>query len=272
MAEAAASFRRAALLEPNNADARNYLGNMLFLQKNYDEAILQYQEVIRIQPQSAEAHYNLANVFKQLRRADEAIHYYREALRLRPDLPEAHNNLGISLKRLDRLDKALRCYEQALRLKPNFPDALVNIGNVYGERSQYDQSMSYYEQSLRVDPNHADTHFNRATLWLLLGDWQRGWREYEWRWRTKECAVIPFQQPRWDGSPLAGRTLLVVTEQGLGDTLQFIRYVPLLRNQGHRVVVQCQAAVRGLLAASLGARTSRPWARLRRTSMFISRS
>ncbi len=253
LAEAAASFRRAALLKPDDADARNYLGNMLYLQRQYQEAILQYREVLRLQPQSAEAHYNLANVFKQLRRADEAIHYYREALRLRPDLPEAHNNLGISLKRQGRLDEAMRCYEQAVRLRPNFPDAFVNIGNVHGERGLHDQAMLCYEQALRLNPHHADTHFNRATLWLTLGDWARGWREYEWRWRTNECAAYTFHQPRWDGSALNGRTLLVATEQGMGDTLQFIRYVPVLRRLGNRVIVQCQPPLRGLLAASLGA-------------------
>src|SRR5207253_8206317 len=102
-----------------------------------------------------------------------------------------------------------------------------------------------------LDPDHRETHFNQSLLWLLLGKWVKGWPEYEWRWQAKGFRC-DFQQPRWDGSPLAGRTLLVLTEQGLGDTLQFIRYVPLVQMRGGRVIVCCKNSLMHLLAEGHG--------------------
>jgi len=229
------------------------LGNACFAQQNYTAAMTHYQEVLRLQPQSAEAHYNLANAFKQLNQLDEAIRYFRQALQLNPKLAEAHNNLGIALKRQDRFDEAILSYRKALSLQAIYPEAWANLGNIYGDRGQFDDAMHCYEEALRHDPNHADTHFNRAGQWLLLGDWTRGWPEYEWRWRTRAFPANAFQQPRWDGLSLHGRTLLVTTEQGLGDSMQFVRYVPWLRQRGQRVIFQCPSALRPLLAASLGA-------------------
>ena len=100
------------------------------------------------------------------------------------------------------------------------------------------------------DANHAETHFNRALLWLLQGKWDKGFQEYEWRWRTKDFRRQPFRQPEWDGSPSpkAGRTLLLLAEQGLGDTIQFIRYISLARQRVDRVILQCQPPLMRILS------------------------
>src|SRR5207245_2122253 len=120
-----------------------------------------------------------------------------------PGYAEAHNNLAIALVESGQVEEALQRYAEAIRLKPDYPEA----------------------------------HKNRAHALLMHGDFARGWPEYEWRWRCPELSLPPFPQPRWDGTPLNGRTILLYAEQGQGDALQFIRYVPLVRSGGGRVIV-----------------------------------
>ena len=105
---------------------------------------------------------------------------------------------------------------------------------------------------LRLKPAYAEAHKNLGILWLLQGDFARGWPEYEWRWRTKEFAPYVLPLPRWDGSPLQGKTILLSAEQGLGDTIQFIRYAPLVKQRGGTVLLQCPPALRGLLEGVAG--------------------
>src|SRR5205823_5466904 len=136
------------------------------------------------------------------------------ALRQRPELPEAHNNLGIVLEENNDLLGALARYDQALRLKPDY----------------------------------AEARLNRALCWLGLGDFARGWAEYEWRWRGRNLAPRSFAQPAWDGGPLEGRTILLYAEQGLGDTLQFVRYAPLLQARGATVLLEAPRPLLPLLA------------------------
>jgi hypothetical protein len=138
---------------------------------------------------------------------DDAVASIRRALELKPDLAEAHNALGLAWQDQGRIADALACYQRAIDLKPQF----------------------------------AEAHLNRALLWLLKGDFEQGLAEYEWRWRTRLKPLVrcPYQRPYWDGGPLEGKTLLIHAEQGLGDTIQFIRYAALPRERGARVMLGC---------------------------------
>ncbi len=150
---------------------------------------------------------------------EEALRSLQEGVRLQPDSAESHSSLGTALCAQGRLDAAVAEYEQAIQLKPDYPDA----------------------------------HWNRALVRLLCGDLERGWPDYEWRWRCARHSPMPdFTQPRWDGGPLDGRTILLYAEQGLGDTLHFIRYAPLVKARGGRVIVQCQGTLIPLLSRSAG--------------------
>jgi hypothetical protein len=114
------------------------------------------------------------------------------------------------------------------------------------------EAVVHLQQALRLQPGFADAHKNLAMTWLQQGNYEQGWPEYEWRWRCKEFPKLPYAQPRWDGSPLQGRTILLHTEQGLGDTIQFIRYASLVQARGGRVVVACQRALVPLLTRCRG--------------------
>ena len=136
--------------------------------------------------------------------------------------------------------------------KPNAVEACTNLGNIHWEEGRCDEALACYDQALCWNSESPETHFNRARLRLLQGDWAQGWPEYECRWKTKECPGWSFPQPQWDGTDLAGRTILLLAEQGLGDTLHFIRYAPLVKQRGGTVIVECQPALIRILSSIEG--------------------
>jgi len=250
--EAVTHCRQALHFRPGFPEAHINLGSALAELGRTEEAVACLRAALRINPGFVEAWTNLGNALTLQDRLDEAVHCHRQALLLNPDYAEAHTNLGEAVGRQGKLDEAASYHQQALRLQPNFATATTNLGFVREQQGQFDEALACYEQALRQDPGHAQAHFDRALLWLLLGNFAQGWPEYEWRWQTKDYPRYAWRRPRWDGSPLAGRTLLVVAEQGLGDTLQFIRYAPLLRQPGGKVIVECQPELYHLLAGLPG--------------------
>ena len=154
--------------------------------------------------------------------------------------------------RLGRLPEAVASYRQALRIKPQFAEAYNNLGEAFKELGQLDQSLDSFEQALRLQPDFAASRWNRSSSWLLRGDFARGWTEYEWRWTRLCIPARPTPRPLWDGSALNGRVILLAAEQGLGDTLQFIRYVPMVKERGGKVIVECQPELLRLLSGFPG--------------------
>jgi tetratricopeptide (TPR) repeat protein len=250
--EAVACYQQALRLDPQIADAYNNLANALAQQEKLAEAVSCYEQALRLNPDRKEIHFNLGISLERLEKPVEATRSYNAALRLDPNYAEAHMNLGNVLAQQGKTDDAIKCYEQVLKTKPGDAEALTNIGNVHRDQAHFDDALACFEHALRQNPQTAGPHHNRALLWLLLGKWTEGWPEYEWRWKTSDFTRLSFQQPRWDGSPLQGRSILLVAEQGLGDTVQFLRYVPLVEQRGGRVIVQCQPALKRLLQESAG--------------------
>ncbi len=249
---AIAYIQQALTVKPRTAVFHNNLGFAYQALGRLDEAAFHYQQAVALQPGYAEAHNNLGNVLRAQGKQTEAVESYRQALRLQPTHALAHNNLGVALQELGRLDEAVVCHREALRLYPEFVDAHNNLANALKEQGRLDEALAQMEQALRLDPGDAAARWNRSLLWLLRGDFERGWPEYEWRWTQPAYVPRRFPQPRWDGTPLAGRTVLVHAEQGLGDTLQFVRYAPLLRARGGRILVQCSTMLLPLLASCAG--------------------
>ena len=155
---------------------------------------------------------------------------------LDPGYAEAHNNLGNALQDLGRLTEAEAAYRQALHLRPDYIDALHHLGNALGAQGRGTEAVECYEQVLSLEPDHAKVRLCRAMAWLQMGDYERGWAEYEWRLNCKGPSIPPMDLPAWTGEPLDGRPILVIAEQGLGDTLQFIRYTALIQRRGGRGV------------------------------------
>jgi tetratricopeptide (TPR) repeat protein len=248
--EAAEHCRRALRLQPDYADALSNLGNALRSQGKLEEAVVHCRRALQIRPSFPEAIINLGSALAELGRAEEAQDCLSEALRIDPGSVEAWSNLGNALALQEKLEEAVECYQQAIRHQPTYAEAYSNLGYVRVQQAQFDQAEACYAEALAHDANHAETHFNRALLWLLQGKWDKGFKEYEWRWRTKDFHRQQFRQPLWDGSPSpkSSRTLLLVAEQGLGDTLQFIRYLPLVRLRVDRIILQCQPPLMRILS------------------------
>ncbi|MEX2113695.1 MAG: tetratricopeptide repeat protein [Pirellulales bacterium] len=222
----------------------------LHTQGRLAEAVPLYREVLSVHPDHPDALHLLGVIAHQTGNHEQAATLIGQAIRRWGNAAIYHCNLGEALRSLGRFDLARAAHQQALRLDPRFVAAHNNLGTVYEQQGRYDEALACFNQAIALDPDCVDAHYNRARMWLALGNFDRGWAEYEWRWRRAEFTRPTLGQPEWDGTPLAGRRLLVRAEQGLGDTLQFARYVPLLQAQGAIVQFEVQPSLIPLLTHS----------------------
>jgi tetratricopeptide (TPR) repeat protein len=250
--EAAKFYSRTTRLQPGHAEAWYNLGVAYTARERLPEAIKSYREALRWRPAYSEAHNNLGVLLQAYRRLDEAAQEYREAIASAPGSVDARYNLGLLLQERDRLEEAAEVYEHLLDHKPDHTESINNLGNVLLALGRPEEAMDAYWRALTIDPVFAEARWNIAVVQLLLGKFQQGWRGYEWRFRQKHYEPRPFDRPRWDGKPLKARRILLHAEQGLGDTLQFIRYAPLVKALGAAVLLECQEPLVDLLATVPG--------------------
>lgn len=237
---AVASLRQAVWFRPDYADAQNNLGIALKEQGKVDEARACYERALQLEPNLPETHNNLGNLLLLQERFEEAAQSYHKAIRLRPNFIEAQSNLGNALQKLGKPEEAIDIYTQLIRAKPELADARRNLAATLVDIGRLQEALVVFDEAIRLNAADADIRSNKSIVDLLLGNFEQGWRDYEWRLRRSDISKRAFRQPRWDGSPLAGRTILLWAEQGLGDTLHFIRYAALVKELGGRVLVECQ--------------------------------
>lgn len=247
-------LQRALELNPTQPEAHNNLGYALQERGEHTAAISCFEAALRLRPDFPEAHYNLAISFKEKVDLGAARDSYNRALELRPNFPEAHINLGIVLKQQGDLEGAMACWRTALDLRPTSYQAINNMGNGQLEQGCVNEAISSYRKALRLRPDCADTLTNLSMAELLIGDYESGWRRYDYRFQAKNEKGLLLAQPpspRWDGSslPSEGR-LVLVSEQGLGDTLQFMRYAMVLKHQGVAVSLCSQPKLHSLIKQS----------------------
>jgi tetratricopeptide (TPR) repeat protein len=286
--EALASYDEALAIEPRHAQALNNRGNAAQALGRCEEALENYAAAIAVKLDYAEAHNNRAAVLLALDRAEEALVSAEHALAIGPLYAEALNNRGSALQKLGRCEEALASHEQAFAVRPGAGKA-VGIGNALHALGRHEEALASYERALAIDPvcvealnnrgnalqalkrytealasyvraaeiapadDHA--HWNEALCRLALGDYLGGWQKYEWRRRRKGAMTAPNDAtgPEWTGAEdIAGRRVLVYTEQGHGDALQFIRYAALLAARGAEVIVGCHASLKSLFATVKG--------------------
>jgi len=241
--EAVAAYHRALELQPNSAESHNNLGAALVKKGQLDDAVAAVRRALELKPDYAGAYYNLGIVLRLQGQFDEAIAAYHRALALKPDDAEVHNDLGVVLAESGQLDAAAASCRRAVELDPDSTKACNNLGHVLTDLGQFDAAFAMFRQALQLTPNFADSTFGEALLRLLRGDFEQGWPLYEVRWEVYRSEKRDFSQPMWDGASIAGRRLLIHAEQGLGDSIQFIRYAALADARGAQVVVECSRSV-----------------------------
>ena len=250
--EAMASYAEALGLRPEHPETLANLGVACAELGRLDEALDWYDQAIRIRPHYPEAHYNRGNVLTSAKLYSEALSAYDLAIHFDPAFSQARNNRGLVLMRLGRAREATASYREAVKLRPGFPEARNNLGLALQSVGSIDEAIRCFDETLQLQPHFAAAHSNRAQAWLLKGDFSRGWPEYEWRHQLPNNRRLPRNLPVWDGSSPIGRSILLRSEQGLGDTLQFIRYGLVLKKLGARVVLESPAALHPLLESFKG--------------------
>jgi Flp pilus assembly protein TadD len=250
--ESEQAYREALKYAPDAVDVRSNLGVALAGQGKLDEALVCYEEAVRCRYTSPVFHNNLGNALRQVGRPVDAIRHLCEAVRLNPDYVEAHNNLAIALANAGRGEEAISSYRRALELRPNYADAHNNLGVLLNDIRSPAEALLSFNRAIELKPDYPEARLNRALALLSVGDYEHGWSEYEYRWNGKGAKLREYPVPPWDGSAATGKTLFVYAEQGLGDTIQFIRYARLASDLGARVIVEVQPPLVDLVRTCAG--------------------
>ncbi|HEY9270138.1 tetratricopeptide repeat-containing glycosyltransferase family protein [Achromobacter sp.] len=224
--------------------------------KNADRpavSLAHFQAALRLAPQQLGYYGEIVALHARLGQMDQAQTLMQHALKLAPASPALHYTHGKLLGQMGKLDEELRAYQRAIALKPDFVDAYVNAGVALRDMRRFDEALRSFKKAISLDPEHAGARNNRAQTNLMLGDFEHGWRDYEWRWRDGAQRHAFSGKPWLGEAGIAGKTLLVHSEQGLGDTLQFVRYLEPLSRTGARVVLRVQPPLLPLLQGLPGA-------------------
>lgn len=250
-------FRRVLALQENYAAAWANLGELLLSQNRLDEAEDCFGKACACSPLLPEAWNGLAGVFRVQNRLIKAEELLQNQLAENPGYPEGWNNLGVVQQDAGKREEAEQSLRQALALRPDYAVAWNNLGGVLMDSLRIEEARSAYLSALAIAPDYPQAHFNLGLLLLTEGNFAQGWPEYEQRLLRKEVAHLyaGYTTPPWRGESLQGKTILLHAEQGMGDTLQFIRFAPLVARQAQRVVVECQPGLKRLLTTVAGVDT-----------------
>ncbi len=247
-AEAAEWYKRTLKQRPEHIEALYNLGTLFQNNGQLAEATHCLEQVVQKRPQHVEALINLGGVCFQSGDYPRAASYLEAAVELDPNRLNAWNSLGAVRMHQDRFVESEDCFRQVLTRNPDDVSTLSNLGGLLQLLGKPEAALEVLERAIAVQPDYALARLNRAIIWLLLGDFAQGWQEYEWRWRTGDYRWPRTGQPIWDGSDANGKTLVLFAEQGLGDSIQFIRFSRLLRACGAKVILAVPAKLLPLLA------------------------
>jgi len=246
--EAVSLFRQAVAERPDDPRARLNLGVALKENGAIPEAEACYRQAIALAPAFAAAHNNLGILLAEAERHADALASFEAALRLDPGNADARHNRGAMVAALHRDEEALPDFHAAIAAAPHEAEYHNSLGASLAVLGRTDEALACYEQALVLEESHAWAHFNRSQAWLLKGEWRRGFAEWEWRKKLPKAGTREWKAWEWRGSVMPAGTVLVHCEQGLGDTLQFIRFVRSVKSRVGRVVVECQRPLLPLLS------------------------
>jgi tetratricopeptide (TPR) repeat protein len=252
-AEAIAAFRAAIALDPQHPLPYSNLGAILRAHGKAEEALACCRQALALDPQHAMAHNNLGLALADLHRHEEAVAALHSAIALEPRNPGALTNLTQSLLALGRFDEAAEACRRAIALRPDSPKAFNNLGSAMLSLGRMEEAIAGFSEAIRRAPDLAPARKNRGLALLHLGRFREGWVDYEARWAADGIMPRRFPRPLWSGEPVAGRTILLIAEQGLGDAIHFARFVPVLAEAGAKVVFEVHPPLARLMRSLSGA-------------------
>jgi tetratricopeptide (TPR) repeat protein len=252
--QALASCDKALALKPDYPEAHNNRAHALNALKRHEEAVASCDQAIALRPNYPEAYNNRGNALNALARHTAAVASYDKAIAFAPKYAEAYNNRGNGFYHLGRAEEAVASYELAIAIRPDYAEAYNNRGNALTSMQRCTPALASYDRALALKPDYAEACFNKSVLLLLMGRFAEGWRLYEWRKKkSNPIAANDYPQPLWLGeTDIAGKTILLTAEQGLGDTIQFCRYAPLVAQRGARVILEVPPQLTRLAASLSG--------------------
>jgi len=249
-ADAIESFDIAIQLKPDLAEAYSNRAASLLDLAHFDRARADCEHALKLNPNLPVAHAMLGALLRDQRRYDDACKSYEHAIALAPQLIEARNGLAITLLRMGRVEEAIAANEQAIVVDPTNAESHNDRGAIFFALRRYDEALACFDTAISLRPDFGDAQWNKSLLLLLRGRYTEGWETYEWRWRSRSLAhsARNFAAPLWNGEDLTGKTILIHAEQGLGDTIQFARYIPMVAARGGKVLFEGFAPLAGLLS------------------------
>jgi hypothetical protein len=248
---ALASCDKAIALKPDYAEAHTNRGAALYGLQRFEAAVASYDRAVAINPAYAKAHTNRGVALQELGKLQLALASHDRAIAIDPNHADAYSNRGIALHAMRRLEDAVASYEKAIAIQPSFVAAYYNRGLAFHELRRPSAALASFDQATAIDPGSAQAHFNKSLTLLLEGDFQQGLPLYEWRWKTEKSKprVRNFEQALWLGEePVAGKAILLHSEQGFGDAIQFCRYAERVAALGARVILEVPEPLLGVLS------------------------
>jgi tetratricopeptide (TPR) repeat protein len=249
--EAVSNLTAAIALRSNVPEALHERGLVFIAIGRFAEAVSDLERAVSLKPGSAETYNDLGCALARTRQLEMAVENFRKALQIDPRHAGALNNLGFTLVDLNRPQEALGLLDQAIVISPGTSEFLNTKGVALSALGRFDEALGYFDRAIAADPGNAEAHLNIAINRLRLGDFQRGWSEYEWRWKcaSQNLADRRFDKPLWLGAePIAGKVVLLHNDQGLGDAMQFCRYVTRLSNLGAELILEIDSPLKDLLS------------------------
>ncbi len=255
--EAAAVCKAILEVEPDNARALANLGLVALMSEQAETAAALIGKAVHLAPEEATSRNNLGDALRRLGRCDEAVAHFRAAIALRPDFHEAHANIATALQRLGNAGEALGHLRAALAIDGRNAEYRLAMARLKMLLGDVDGAFVEVRNAIEMRPDHTYSRCLLATMLLSRGRFRDGWRQFEWRLRhepamRRRMETLAAMAPRWDGGPIAGKTILLASEQGLGDTILFARYAPVVAAAGGRVILQCQGKLKPLLGGLPG--------------------
>lgn len=249
------AIEKAIAINPQNSD---YLCNLGLVYKEINEGIKAlncFTKSLELNPHHFQACFNAALILKFQGNAADAVRHYQKALEISPHNPDVYFHLGNALLDLtlkdnsqEAFDKVISCYNRAIELMPGHFEAINNLGVIYLGLNQPDKGIPYLEKAKSIKPSDAGVRFNLAITYLVMGEFQKGWLEYEYRWSNEQFKLKQrsFPCPEWHGEALANKSIFIYNEQGVGDTLQFARFLPRIQQMGAKVILECHPSLYSL--------------------------